>query len=144
MRDSLRLASHGFPARFTSSPRGSRFSNGPADDDGRSADALSHLHARTVLALPACTIQKKPFFCIVTPRPSWQHTFPRFPLSLSISLSFSRAHSRHFPGFSFHYTLSLLRPPAFLSALPFFPGTSLSTRLTPPLVVYLESSITCT
>lgn len=27
---------------------------------------------------------------------------------------------------------------------PFFPDTSLSTRLTPPLVAYLESSITCT
>lgn len=41
--------------------------------------------------------------------------------------------------------LFLLPPPSppFTFHTPLFPDTSLSTRLTPPLVAYLESSITC-
>lgn len=115
--------------------------------DGRSAGALTPACKSSGPALPASAIQKKSFFCVVTPRPSpaagspgpaWQHLPPSRPLP-RVPL----ARSRHFPGFSFHFAPSSSSPGLPFRA-PFFPGTSLSTRLTPPLVVYLESSITCT
>lgn len=103
--------------------------------------ALSHLRTG---ALPA--IKKRSFLC-------------RHPLSLSLSLSpgpfasplvpsipsVHRAFSS-FPRFFFSPCLLLLSPSRspLPSHAPFFPGTSLSTRLTPLLVAYLESSITCT
>jgi len=66
--------------------------------------------------------------------PSFPQFFfsPRFPPPApSLSLSLAR--------------VSLVGPlRSLLLTLPFFPDTSLSTRLTPLPVAYLESSITCT
>lgn len=61
--------------------------------------------------------------------------------------------SRHFLGFSFHFASFLFRVspsprpvplPLYFARAPLFPDTSLSTRLTPSFVAYLESSITRT
>lgn len=131
--------------RFTSLPRGFHSSNGPGDD-GRSAGALTPAcKSSSGPALPASAIQKKSFFCVVTPRPSPAGSRPclaaPFPPLRRLSCASHALPS--FPRFFFS-----LRPPSSSLGLPFrapfFPGTSLSTRLTPPLVVYLESSIMCT
>lgn len=117
------------------------FLDGPADD-GRSVGTLTPACESAVpLYLPP-RFKRSPF-CVVTPCPSPAGS-PILPGSTFSPPSFSPRHSLpSFPRFFFS-----LRPasssPDLPFRTPFFPGTSLSTRLTPPLVVYLESSITCT
>ena len=89
-----------------------------------SKEVLSVSSLLVLLPLGSRSCQAAPFPPPVSPPP----VFP--------------ARSRQFPGFSFHFTLPSSSPGLPFHA-PFFPGTSLSTRLT-SLVVYLESSITCT
>lgn len=125
----------------TSLLRGFRCLDGGCGCDGGRSRALSHL--RTT-ALPA--IQKRSFLCRHPPSlpPSLPPTYLPFPPP-GVPSSFPRFFfSPHLDCFCLP-RLHIPPPPIPLrSHAPFFPDTSLSTRLTPLLVAYLESSITCT